>query len=80
MVIKRLLERAKLQQYEIHDDEGIMAAPDVAMLCAVALLAFAFWCRARAILGFGIWLASKAKDTEFGDDLFLAIVSAYNGG
>ena len=36
MVISRFLERAKLQQYEIEDDEDVMAAPDVAMLCAVA--------------------------------------------
>ena len=47
---------------------------------ADALLAFEFLRRARAILGCGIWLASKAKDTEFGDDFCLAIVSAYNGG
>jgi hypothetical protein len=36
MVISRFLERAKLQQYEIEEDEDVMAAPDVAMLCAVA--------------------------------------------
>jgi hypothetical protein len=36
MVISRFLERAKLQQYEIEEDEDIMVAPDVAMLCAVA--------------------------------------------
>jgi hypothetical protein len=36
MVISRFLERAKLQQYEIEDDEDIMHAPDVAILCAIA--------------------------------------------
>jgi len=36
MVISRFLERAKLQQYEIEEDENIMDAPDVAMLCALA--------------------------------------------
>jgi len=36
MVISRFLERAKLQQYEIEEDENIMDAPDVAMLCAIA--------------------------------------------
>jgi len=36
MVISRFLERAKLQQYEIEDDEEIMEAPDVSMLCAIA--------------------------------------------
>jgi hypothetical protein len=36
MVISRFLERAKLHQYEIEDDENIMEAPDVAMLCAIA--------------------------------------------
>lgn len=36
MVLSRFLERAKLQQYEMEEDEEIMHAPDVAMLCAVA--------------------------------------------
>ena len=36
MVISRFLERAKLKQYEIEDDENIMDAPDVALLCAIA--------------------------------------------
>lgn len=36
MVLSRFLERAKLKQYEIEDDEDIMDAPDVAMLCAIA--------------------------------------------
>ncbi|KAG7362774.1 WW domain containing protein [Nitzschia inconspicua] len=36
MVITRFLERAKMKQYEIDDDENIMDAPDVAMLCAIA--------------------------------------------
>jgi len=36
MVLSRFLERAKLQQYEIDEDEDIMDAPDVAMLCAMA--------------------------------------------
>jgi len=36
MVISRFLERAKLQQYEIEDEENIMDAPDVSMLCAIA--------------------------------------------
>merc|ERR1719343_1441085 len=35
MVLSRFLERAKLQQYEMEEDEEIMEAPDVAMLCAV---------------------------------------------
>lgn len=35
MVLSRFLERAKLQQYEMEEDEEIMDAPDVAMLCAV---------------------------------------------
>eukprot|EP00529_Nitzschia_sp_RCC80_P002265 CAMPEP_0113516958 /NCGR_PEP_ID=MMETSP0014_2-20120614/41926_1 /TAXON_ID=2857 /ORGANISM="Nitzschia sp." /LENGTH=2154 /DNA_ID=CAMNT_0000413969 /DNA_START=305 /DNA_END=6769 /DNA_ORIENTATION=- /assembly_acc=CAM_ASM_000159 len=36
MVMTRFLERAKLQEYEIEEDENIMDAPDVAMLCAIA--------------------------------------------
>ncbi|GKY98814.1 hypothetical protein MPSEU_000837500 [Mayamaea pseudoterrestris] len=36
MVISRFLERAKLQEYEIDDDDDIMDAPDVAMLCAIS--------------------------------------------
>ena len=36
MVLSRFLERAKLQEYEMDEDESIMDAPDVAMLCAVA--------------------------------------------
>lgn len=36
MVISRFLERAKLQEYQIEEDENIMDAPDVAMLCAIA--------------------------------------------
>ena len=36
MVLSRFLERAKLKQYEIEEDEDIMDAPDVAMLCAIA--------------------------------------------
>ena len=36
MVIARFLERARLQQYEMEEDECIMDAPDVAMLCAIA--------------------------------------------
>jgi len=36
MVLSRFLERAKLQQYEIEDEEDIMEAPDLAMLCALA--------------------------------------------
>ncbi|VEU37777.1 unnamed protein product [Pseudo-nitzschia multistriata] len=36
MVIARFLERAKLQQYEIEEDENIMNTPDVAMLCAIS--------------------------------------------
>jgi len=36
MVISRFLERAKMQQYEIDEDENVMDAPDVAMLCAIA--------------------------------------------
>mmetsp|Transcript_13508 Transcript_13508/g.31750 ORF Transcript_13508/g.31750 Transcript_13508/m.31750 type:complete len:2174 (+) Transcript_13508:146-6667(+) len=36
MVISRFLERAKLQEYEIEDEENIMDAPDVSMLCALA--------------------------------------------
>ena len=36
MVLSRFLERAKLHQYEMEEDEEIMNAPDVAMLCAVA--------------------------------------------
>jgi hypothetical protein len=36
MVLSRFLERAKLHQYEMEEDEVIMKAPDVAMLCAVA--------------------------------------------
>lgn len=36
MVLSRFLERAKLQEYEMEEDEEIMNAPDVAMLCAVA--------------------------------------------
>ena len=39
MVITRFLERAKLEAYEIdhvQDEDDIMAAPDIAMLCALA--------------------------------------------
>jgi len=36
MVISRFLERAKLQEYEIEEDEDIMGAPDVSLLCAIA--------------------------------------------
>ena len=36
MVLSRFLERAKLQQYEIEDEEDIMEAPDLSMLCALA--------------------------------------------
>ena len=36
MVISRFLERARMQQYGFHDHEDVMAAPDVAMLCALA--------------------------------------------
>jgi hypothetical protein len=36
MVLSRFLERAKLHEYEMEEDEDIMKAPDVAMLCAVA--------------------------------------------
>ena len=36
MVISRFLERARLQQYEIEEDENVLDAPDVSMLCAVA--------------------------------------------
>ena len=36
MVLSRFLERSRLQQYEMDDDEDIMDAPDVAMLCAIA--------------------------------------------
>mmetsp|Transcript_10306 Transcript_10306/g.28438 ORF Transcript_10306/g.28438 Transcript_10306/m.28438 type:complete len:2169 (+) Transcript_10306:173-6679(+) len=36
MVLSRFLERAKLKQYEIDDDEDIMDAPDLGMLCAIA--------------------------------------------
>ena len=36
MVLSRFLERAKLQEYEMEEEEEIMKAPDVAMLCAVA--------------------------------------------
>jgi FYVE zinc finger/WW domain len=39
MVLSRFLERAKLKQYEMEEDEeddNIMEAPDLAMLCALA--------------------------------------------
>ena len=36
MVISRFLERAKLLQYEVDEDEDVMDAPDVKMLCAIA--------------------------------------------
>mmetsp|Transcript_17915 Transcript_17915/g.27692 ORF Transcript_17915/g.27692 Transcript_17915/m.27692 type:complete len:2216 (+) Transcript_17915:60-6707(+) len=36
MVISRFLERAKLEQYELEEEEPIIDAPDVRMLCAVA--------------------------------------------
>ncbi|KAL3919643.1 MAG: hypothetical protein SGILL_003654 [Bacillariaceae sp.] len=36
MVISRFLEKAKLKHYEIDDDENVIEAPDVAMLCAIA--------------------------------------------
>lgn len=35
MVISRFLERARLQQYDIEEDENVLDAPDIAMLCAV---------------------------------------------
>ena len=36
MVLSRFLERTKLKQYEMDEDENILDAPDVAMLCAIA--------------------------------------------
>jgi hypothetical protein len=36
MVLTRFLERTKLKQYEMDEDENILDAPDVAMLCAIA--------------------------------------------
>jgi hypothetical protein len=36
MVISRFLERARLKQYEIDEDENVLDAPDVGLLCAVA--------------------------------------------
>jgi hypothetical protein len=36
MVLTRFLERTKLKQYEMDQDETILDAPDVAMLCAIA--------------------------------------------
>lgn len=36
MVLSRFIERSKLKQYEMEEDENIVDAPDVAMLCAVA--------------------------------------------
>lgn len=36
MVLSRFLERSKLQQYEIDEEDNIIEAPDVAMLCAIA--------------------------------------------
>lgn len=36
MVLSRFLERTKLKQYEMNEDENIIDAPDVAMLCALA--------------------------------------------
>eukprot|EP00538_Stauroneis_constricta_P006061 CAMPEP_0119545386 /NCGR_PEP_ID=MMETSP1352-20130426/137_1 /TAXON_ID=265584 /ORGANISM="Stauroneis constricta, Strain CCMP1120" /LENGTH=2173 /DNA_ID=CAMNT_0007589921 /DNA_START=145 /DNA_END=6666 /DNA_ORIENTATION=+ len=36
MVISRFLERAKLSQYEIEQNENMMEAPDISMLCAIA--------------------------------------------
>jgi len=36
MVLSRFLERARLHQYEMEEEEEIMQAPDVAMLTAVA--------------------------------------------
>lgn len=36
MVISRYLERAKLQQYDIDEDEVVLNAPDVSLLCAMA--------------------------------------------
>lgn len=36
MVISRFLERAKLEQYELEEEELVTDAPDVRMLCAVS--------------------------------------------
>ena len=36
MVISRFLERAKLSHYQVDEDEDVMDAPDVKMLCAIA--------------------------------------------
>jgi hypothetical protein len=36
MVISRFIERAKLSQYDVDDDDDVMDAPDVKMLCAMA--------------------------------------------
>jgi hypothetical protein len=36
MVISRYLERAKLQQYDLDEDEIVLNAPDVSLLCAMA--------------------------------------------
>jgi len=35
MVISRYLERAKLQQYDLDEDEIVLNAPDVSLLCAM---------------------------------------------
>ncbi|CAJ1956999.1 unnamed protein product [Cylindrotheca closterium] len=36
MVISRYLERAKLQQYDLDEEEIVLNAPDVSLLCAMA--------------------------------------------
>jgi len=36
MVISRFIERAKLRQYDVEEEDDVMDAPDVKMLCAIA--------------------------------------------
>ena len=36
MVISRFIERAKLRQYDVDEDDNVMDAPDVKLLCAIA--------------------------------------------
>ena len=36
MVTSRFIEKAKLLQYDVEDDDDVMNAPDVKMLCAIA--------------------------------------------
>jgi hypothetical protein len=76
MVIARFLERAKLQGYEIDDDENVMDAPDVGLLCALAQHEGAFHIL-KSLGGFHA-LAQVASEGELSAMAALRKVSLYH--